>query len=348
MSEDAMIDVARKRLNKGKVQSANDRQVGGEHYKTGGDQHWDLFGLDYLIGYATKYMRWRKKGGIQDLEKAIHVIEKIKEVGRNVPAVKWPVYDSQRVGAWARNAGLDWVEHNIVELIMFGQTQEALDNAIAGIRYLIASQQNPSQEKGSAVTDGHVDYQALDKCSGEALAMEVERLDALIARAPSWGAALTAYDESLKAVRAEIARRERRVPLFPQKQRTPEDGGQHASAHPWIVSTEWLEKNPRREHLLPFYKKLGTVLYVLDASVNNHAMPVELQKCYAYNSDAGCWVIEIERVPEDVREYYPRLQREMNSKELDDAPQWQRRLYAWSTEGNKHVLRSEAWAREAT
>lgn len=66
--------------------SANDRQVGGDHYKVkDGEQHWDriyrLFGPGYLIGCATKYIeRYQKKGGEQDLEKAMHYIEKLKEL----------------------------------------------------------------------------------------------------------------------------------------------------------------------------------------------------------------------------------------------------------------------------
>ena len=63
--------------------TANDRQVGGEHYR-GGIQHWDWATseeLDYFQGCITKYVaRWRKKGGISDLEKAQHYLEKYIEV----------------------------------------------------------------------------------------------------------------------------------------------------------------------------------------------------------------------------------------------------------------------------
>lgn len=64
---------------------ANKRQVGGDHYrKMGALEHWDLVALydwDYYQGQITKYvMRWRAKGGIQDLEKARHVLDKYIEV----------------------------------------------------------------------------------------------------------------------------------------------------------------------------------------------------------------------------------------------------------------------------
>lgn len=69
--------------------SANTRQVGGEHYK-GAYQHWD-WAIDIKLGpleYAlTKYVaRWRKKNGMQDLQKSLHYAEKLIEV---VKAGRW-------------------------------------------------------------------------------------------------------------------------------------------------------------------------------------------------------------------------------------------------------------------
>jgi hypothetical protein len=64
---------------------ANDKQVGGQHYKRYGDlQPWDVvlqWKLGYLEGTALKYIaRWRDKGGIDDIKKAIHFLEKLVEV----------------------------------------------------------------------------------------------------------------------------------------------------------------------------------------------------------------------------------------------------------------------------
>lgn len=63
---------------------ANARQVGGDHYKTGGEEHWDMvarFQLDYFQGQITKYvMRWKKKNGLQDLKKAQHFLQKYLEL----------------------------------------------------------------------------------------------------------------------------------------------------------------------------------------------------------------------------------------------------------------------------
>ncbi len=64
----------------------NEKQVAGSHY-AGAYQHWDFVRLAlqgrYLEGCATKYIsRWRKKNGLQDLEKACHYVEKILDVNR--------------------------------------------------------------------------------------------------------------------------------------------------------------------------------------------------------------------------------------------------------------------------
>jgi hypothetical protein len=65
--------------------SANERQIGGTHYKNGGEEHWDrqwrLYGRGYFVGCITKYVeRYPEKNGVQDLEKALHFIEKLIEL----------------------------------------------------------------------------------------------------------------------------------------------------------------------------------------------------------------------------------------------------------------------------
>lgn len=64
--------------------SANDTQVAGRHYKEKAIQPWDYIaanGIGYLDGCAIKYLsRWRDKGGVQDLLKARHYIDKLIEL----------------------------------------------------------------------------------------------------------------------------------------------------------------------------------------------------------------------------------------------------------------------------
>ena len=63
--------------------SANDRQINGDHYR-GAIQTWDYIvanDLGFLEGNIVKYVtRFRKKNGIQDLEKAQHYLQKLIEV----------------------------------------------------------------------------------------------------------------------------------------------------------------------------------------------------------------------------------------------------------------------------
>ena len=63
--------------------SANDIQIGGNHYKELVIQPWDYIhknGIGYLEGCAIKYLsRWREKGGVGDLLKAQHFIDKLIE-----------------------------------------------------------------------------------------------------------------------------------------------------------------------------------------------------------------------------------------------------------------------------
>lgn len=57
----------------------NEKQVGGQHYKSA-YQHWDFMldvSMPYLPAQVIKYItRWKKKNGVQDLEKALHFLEK--------------------------------------------------------------------------------------------------------------------------------------------------------------------------------------------------------------------------------------------------------------------------------
>ena len=63
---------------------ANDYMHGGTHYKAHKYETWDVildWNLGYLDGNAVKYLsRWRLKGGVQDLKKARHYIDKLIEV----------------------------------------------------------------------------------------------------------------------------------------------------------------------------------------------------------------------------------------------------------------------------
>lgn len=89
--------------------SANDTQVGGEHYKAP-IQHWDYVlanHIPYLEAQIIKYVtRWRLKNGLQDLQKARHFLDKLIEVESAQCApppvlndlVSWPLGDTFQYG----------------------------------------------------------------------------------------------------------------------------------------------------------------------------------------------------------------------------------------------------------
>jgi len=63
---------------------ANAQQVGGAHYAIKAIQPWDFIianNLGYLEGNIVKYVsRWKDKGGVEDLKKAQHYLQKLIEV----------------------------------------------------------------------------------------------------------------------------------------------------------------------------------------------------------------------------------------------------------------------------
>jgi len=89
---------------------ANEQQVGGDHYKKHGDrQHWDVvhhFNLDYFQGQITKYvMRWRDKGGVNDLRKARHFLDKYIELASEEIVVRDVENDGSEPGPGYVNQG---------------------------------------------------------------------------------------------------------------------------------------------------------------------------------------------------------------------------------------------------
>ena len=63
---------------------ANTIQHGGQHYKALAIQPWDYItsnDIGFLEGNAIKYLtRWRQKGGLEDVRKARHYIDKLLEI----------------------------------------------------------------------------------------------------------------------------------------------------------------------------------------------------------------------------------------------------------------------------
>jgi uncharacterized protein DUF3310 len=91
-----------------KAKRANDIQIGGDHYKMGGEEHWDrmwrLYGRGYFVGCVTKLVeRYPYKNGLEDLQKAGHFIQKLIELeqgvippGQHYREQKWPLVKKAR------------------------------------------------------------------------------------------------------------------------------------------------------------------------------------------------------------------------------------------------------------
>lgn len=126
--------------------SVNDTQVGGDHYR-GTYQHWD-FMLDIdapcPIVYATKYVfRWRKKNGFQDLEKAIHCVEKAKEAKLYDTCYN----DTQKddMHRFLSSNNVESEDGHIIRLILLG----CYDAAITAIQTMLWLEQNHAAEPTS-------------------------------------------------------------------------------------------------------------------------------------------------------------------------------------------------------
>ena len=74
--------------------TANEIQVGGDHYKAKPIQPWDFIAanqLGYFEGNIVKYVsRWKDKGGINDLKKARHYLDKLIELEHNSSITQKP------------------------------------------------------------------------------------------------------------------------------------------------------------------------------------------------------------------------------------------------------------------
>lgn len=186
--------------------------------------------------------------------------------------------------------------------------------------------------------------------------------------AKGWGAAVGVRGEFITEIDQELARRGQPLKpmvMFPTPDtklrtseyvpsRTPEDGGHHASVTPYVVrsanASKFFDLNCVSSMLRDLFWRVVGIgvhrVYVLETHVTSIPLPRVLQGCY-HVCGTNEWVIDINRVPPDARSYFPSLQRELNMKDLDDKPDWQRKLYRWNEDGNKFVLFNDAWHVEA-
>jgi hypothetical protein len=112
--------------------SANDEQIGGDHYKSS-YEHWDLavkIPLSYLEGCTTKHVaRWRKKNGMQDLQKAMHYLDKLIEVGNYSIQRNHPVAVDKEVQCFVEANDLTFLEHQYIFILCTYHNEKSLRSA---------------------------------------------------------------------------------------------------------------------------------------------------------------------------------------------------------------------------
>lgn len=112
-------------------QDPNSYQVAGTHYASS-IQHWDFaaanYGPGYFLGQVTKYVaRWRKKNGVQDLEKARHFLVKLMSVDWDAAGWALPMRMQNSCAEFCNANGLGEPDAQVVFCITVGQYGTALD-----------------------------------------------------------------------------------------------------------------------------------------------------------------------------------------------------------------------------
>lgn len=143
---------------------ANDIQIGGNHYKKGGNaQHWDLMD-DYNVGYleaaATKYLwRWKDKDGVKDLRKAFHFVKKLAEKRQDAPqsviSERIPKIPRQVINEFLSANQIVGDEAEIITHILTWQSTATLHLVTGRINQLIARVEDASDD-GADASIGYV------------------------------------------------------------------------------------------------------------------------------------------------------------------------------------------------
>jgi Protein of unknwon function (DUF3310) len=138
--------------------SANDKKI--KHYASE-YQHWDLAAiipLGYFEGCSTKYVtRWRKKDGLEDLDKAMHYLDKLMEFYpfRTAPPRKMPRSEIQyEVSRFAAANGLSIIEEEFILLMCNYRTDDDLRTARLILEDIIELAKEPNRP-GTPEDGGH-------------------------------------------------------------------------------------------------------------------------------------------------------------------------------------------------
>lgn len=202
----------------------NTRQVGGDHYRRAGMQHWDLAALadaGYFAGQVTKYTeRHSKKNGRQDLEKALHFAEKMHSIS-DWPArggEEWSrgfsIFKRQEKRAASRRA----VDPGVIEAVR----EYAVDAGLTAIQERIFELCFVTPHRTSEIVD--LCQRHLEREYGPTLVQEPPPPP------PMREGSIPATVFGEEGADFAYAPRQSSLALDPPGPGTPEDGGHHARA----------------------------------------------------------------------------------------------------------------------
>lgn len=355
--------------------SANDRQVGGDHYKTGGIELWDLFGPESIIFYALRYLqRWQKKNGKEDLEKALHCVQKLREVAPRFSASAEKKIlsggllqvSNDMFEAWMRNSGMGPVEQDVCRRLVLSWHLGDYDLMLAeaGIDYM---RQRASLARVS-----------WDKMTDDELRAELAELEKAQSEATGWGAAVGARHEAIQSIERILHRREQKrnqreiqnndrqrverlttlgpvpgdeVPAVLSKGEYTKDSKYNwylvrvlnGDFAPWVADRNWFKDKGviRADLVAAFWKQRSPTLYVLEPFVPGRDVLLPDQLQWIFMPVELGWRLNIKSCPPEVRSYFPSLPLHVNQTELDALEPWQRDAYSWN--GVKWSLELSEW-----
>jgi hypothetical protein len=127
----------------------------------------------------------------------------------------------------------------------------------------------------------------------------------------------------------------------------PSDGSHHASLVPWQLDFSQYSAFVARlghDDVDRFWRRVTANIFRLETVVDERPLPPDLHNHYIMGE--GCWLINLEDLPDELRDCYPHLQPEMNAFEYEQSLREFRFMYE-NREG-KWRLRDEyqLWARE--
>jgi hypothetical protein len=150
---------------------------------------------------------------------------------------------------------------------------------------------------------------------------------------------------------AEQSRSERRVPRY-----DTEPVLEESEFAPFQVTSEYFIKNGVPDELArAFWQPMGSsprsieglsMPHRLETHVVSETLPRVLHGYYHISEGVPThWTLKIDRVPDEVRDLFPRLRRETNAVEHAELPEWQQYLYEWIEREVKFRLKkeNEAW-----